>query len=690
MEMFPQEFEHQFILQAMNDAIIAVDPERKILWTNPAFSKHFGYSPEESLHRSIAFLYAHQNDFEEQGKVRYSLDAVFDTLPYEILYRKKDGRTFWGEARGAVITNADGERIGFTVAIRDITRRKELLHSLYWEKEQWFVTLRSIGDAVITTDANGCVTYLNPIAEVLTGWSSEDAVAIPVDRVFNIINDYTRGPTENPVEKALRQGMIVGLANHTRLLRPDGKEFSIEDSAAPIRDDDGTVRGCVIVFRDVTQKRQLEQKISYQANYDSLTDLPNRNLFRDRLSQTIAISNRSGHSFALLYLDVDHFKNVNDRMGHPFGDRILVELGQRFKSLIREIDTVARLGGDEFAVILGELPDRTSALVLGRRLMDHTALPFYIDDSRVDLTVSIGVALYPDDGNDTTSLIRNADIALYQVKREGRNNIQFFSQEMNRIVQNHLMIENELHGAVDREEFYLLYQPIVNLDSSQATGVEALIRWKSKGIERLPDDFIHIAEETGMIVLIGEWVLRTAIGQARQWRERRVPISRLAVNVSVKQIQTLGFVDLLEGILRENRIDPSLLELEITEGILLFRNHHTFEVIRRLRELGVKISIDDFGTEYSSLNYLRNFPVNTLKIDRSFLTGMLSNPYDQAIVLAIITLAKTLALDIVAEGVEEESQARFLRENGCSHFQGFFFSQAVSPEKVETFLRQTR
>ncbi|MHB8544029.1 MAG: EAL domain-containing protein [Leptospirales bacterium] len=688
--MFPQEFEHQFILQAMNDAIIAVDPERKILWTNPAFSKHFGYSPEESLHRSIAFLYAHQNDFEEQGKVRYSLDAVFDTLPYEILYRKKDGRTFWGEARGAVITNADGERIGFTVAIRDITRRKELLHSLYWEKEQWFVTLRSIGDAVITTDANGCVTYLNPIAEVLTGWSSEDAIAIPVDRVFNIINDYTRGPTENPVEKALRQGMIVGLANHTKLLRPDGKEFSIEDSAAPIRDDDGTVRGCVIVFRDVTQKRQLEQKISYQANYDSLTDLPNRNLFRDRLSQTIAISNRSGHSFALLYLDVDHFKNVNDRMGHPFGDRILVELGQRFKSLIREIDTVARLGGDEFAVILGELPDRTSALVLGRRLMDHTALPFYIDDSRVDLTVSIGVALYPDDGNDTTSLIRNADIALYQVKREGRNNIQFFSQEMNRIVQNHLMIENELHGAVDREEFYLLYQPIVNLDSSQATGVEALIRWKSKGIERLPDDFIHIAEETGMIVLIGEWVLRTAIGQARQWRERRVPISRLAVNVSVKQIQTLGFVDLLEGILRENRIDPSLLELEITEGILLFRNHHTFEVIRSLRELGVKISIDDFGTEYSSLNYLRNFPVNTLKIDRSFLTGMLSNPYDQAIVLAIITLAKTLALDIVAEGVEEESQARFLRENGCSHFQGFFFSQAVSPEKVETFLRQTR
>ncbi|MHB1606550.1 MAG: putative bifunctional diguanylate cyclase/phosphodiesterase [Leptospirales bacterium] len=688
--MFPQEFEHQFILQAMNDAIIAVDPERKILWTNPAFSKHFGYSPEESLHRSIAFLYAHQNDFEEQGKVRYSLDAVFDTLPYEILYRKKDGRTFWGEARGAVITNADGERIGFTVAIRDITRRKELLHSLYWEKEQWFVTLRSIGDAVITTDANGCVTYLNPIAEVLTGWSSEDAVAVPVDRVFNIINDYTRGPTENPVEKALRQGMIVGLANHTRLLRPDGKEFSIEDSAAPIRDDDGTVRGCVIVFRDVTQKRQLEQKISYQANYDSLTDLPNRNLFRDRLSQTIAISNRSGHSFALLYLDVDHFKNVNDRMGHPFGDRILVELGQRFKGLIREIDTVARLGGDEFAVILGELPDRTSALVLGRRLMDHAALPFYIDDSRVDLTVSIGVALYPDDGNDTTSLIRNADIALYQVKREGRNNIQFFSQEMNRIVQDHLMIENELHGAVDREEFYLLYQPIVNLDSSQATGVEALIRWKSKGIERVPDDFIHIAEETGMIVLIGEWVLRMAIDQARQWRERRVPISRLAVNVSVKQIQTLGFVDLLEDILRENRIDPSLLELEITEGILLFRNHHTIEVIRRLQELGVKISIDDFGTEYSSLNYLRNFPVNTLKIDRSFLTGMLSNPYDQAIVLAIITLAKTLTLDIVAEGVEEESQVRFLKENGCSHFQGFFFSQAVSPEKVETFLRQTR
>ena len=689
MDPLRQDFEHQFILQAIGDAIIAVDPNRRILWVNLAFTHLFGYSSEEVTQQTTRFLYVDPDDYEEQGKLRYNMDVASDSDAYEILYRRKDGGTFWGEARGTAVTNEQGERIGFTVAIRDITTRKQLIHDLYLEKEQWFVTLKSIGDAVITTDENARVTYMNPLAEELTGWKTEESRGVPIDYPFRIVNEYTRASVDNPVERALRQGVIVGLANHTLLLRRDGREFSIEDSAAPIRDDDEKVCGCVIVFRDVTEKRRLEQRVTYQANYDALTDLPNRHLFQDRLSQSIAQGYRSGHLVALLYLDVDHFKNINDRLGHPFGDRILVELGRRFKTTIRETDTIARIGGDEFAVILRDLSDRTEALALGRRLMHEAALPLQVSGSRADLTVSIGVALYPDDGTDATALVRNADIALYQVKKTGRNSLQFFSKKMNRVVQKQLKIESELREGLDRNQFFLLYQPIVNLEHSRAVGVEALVRWKHRGKIRVPDEFIPVAEEMGLIVPLGEWILRTALRQVRSWIDQGLPLVRLTVNVAVKQLHSDGFVDFLESLLRENRLDPALLEIEITERTLMFQDHHTLETLGRIRDQGISISIDDFGTGYSSLNYIRNFPVDTLKIDRAFLADMFDNHYDQAIIRAILSMAQSLSINVVAEGVEREEQARFLRNNGCFLAQGYFYSHPVPADKIQAHFKLT-
>ncbi|WP_050989473.1 putative bifunctional diguanylate cyclase/phosphodiesterase [Leptospirillum ferrooxidans] len=683
MDPFQSEFEHQFILQAIGDAIIAVDLDRRILWVNPAFVRLFGYSSGEMVSKPIALLYANPVDYEEQGKLRYSRNSPSDSHPYEMQYRKKDGSTFWGEAHGAVVINEREERIGFTVSIRDITRQKQLIHDLHLEKEQWFVTLKSIGDAVITTDEHCRITYLNPLAEEMTGWGSDEAMGHPIAQVFQIVNEYTGAPGDNPVERALKEGVVVELANHTLLIRRDGKKFSIEDSAAPIRDDEEKVRGCVIIFRDVTEKRRLEQKISYQANYDALTGLPNRHLFQDRVTQAIAQAHRTGRLFALLYVDVDHFKNINDRLGHPFGDRVLVELGRRFTSIVRESDTIARIGGDEFAIILGDLSDQTEALVLGHRLLNESVTPFRIDDSRADLTVSIGVTLFPDDGTDMTSLVRNADIALYQVKKTGRNNIQFFSQEMNRIVQKRLKIATELQDALDQNQFFLHYQPIVDYAQSRAIGVEALVRWKHRNKTRHPDEFIPVAEEMGLIVPLGRWVLQSALQQMRIWIDQGFLLNRLAVNVAVKQIHSAGFVDFLEYLLKENRIDPALLELEITERTLMFQDHHTLETLSRIRDLGVSISVDDFGTGYSSLNYIRNFPVNTLKIDRSFLTGLFNNHYDQAIVLAILAMAKSLSLDVVAEGVEQEEQDRFLRNNGCYLAQGYYYGHPVSPEKVQ-------
>ncbi len=688
MDSFESAFEHQFILQAIGDAIFAVDLDRHILWTNPAFTGLFQYSAEEAIGKTTAFLYDDPDDYEEQGRLRYSRDCLPDTHPYEILYRKKDGSTFWGEARGAIVTNEQDERIGFTVSIRDITRRRQLMRDLHHEKEQWFVTLKSIGDAVMTTDDRGRVTYLNPLAEELTGWGSGEAQGNPISSIFRIVNEYSRAPVENPVERVLELGVIVGLANHTLLLSRDGREISIEDSAAPVRDNEGSLQGCVIVFRDVTEKRKLEQRIQYQANYDALTGLPNRHLFQDRLTQAIAQVQRSGRSFALLYLDVDHFKNINDRLGHPFGDHVLVELSRRFRSIVRETDTIARIGGDEFAIILEDLSDRNEALVLGRRLMNEAGVPIRIDHTKSDLTVSIGVALYPGDGTDATSLVRNTDIALYQVKKSGRNNIRFFSQEMNRTVQKHLKIASELRDGIDREQFFLHYQPIVDLERSRAIGVEALVRWKHRRTIRYPDEFIPVAEEMGLIVPLGNWILKAALRQMREWREQSFHLMRMTVNVAVKQIQSNGFADFLEFLLRENRLDPALLEIEITERTLLFQDHHVLTTLSRIGALGVRISIDDFGTGYSSLNYIRNFPVNTLKIDRSFLQNLFSNRYDQAIVRTILTMAQALSLGVVAEGVERGDQERFLRDNGCVLVQGFYYGRPVLHDKIQSIFNR--
>lgn len=320
--------------------------------------------------------------------------------------------------------------------------------------------------------------------------------------------------------------------------------------------------------------------------------------------------------------------------------------------------------------------------------MNEASSPIRINHAKSGLTVSIGIALYPGDGTDATSLVRNADIALYQVKKSGRNNIQFFSREMNRTVQKHLKIASELREGLDRKQFFLHYQPIVDLEQGRAIGVEALVRWKNRKTIRYPDEFVHVAEEMGFIVPMGNWVLKEAFQQLRTWMDQAIPLNRLTVNVDVKQIHSNGFVDLLEFLLKENCVDPPSIEIEITERTLLFQDRCVMSNLSRIRDLGVRISIDDFGMGYSSMNYIRNIPVNTLKIDRSFLSDLFDNLYDQAIVRTILTMANSLSLGVVAEGVEYGEQERFLRENGCTLVQGFYYGQPVSPENIQPLFEQ--
>ncbi len=683
-----KEAQLQAVFNAMQDSVIYSDLNRLILFANPAAGKIFGYHPSELIGQSVSILYARLEDFHQTGKLRYHVLAEDDPEPYEIDYLRKDGSRFTGEARGALVRDVTGRVLGFMVTVRDITQRKEMMDRLFLEKEKWYTTLGSIGDAVIVSDSRARVEYLNSIAETLTGWSSKDALGHPVGEVFDIINEFTRKPAENVVEKCLRLGSIVALENHTVLRSRMKEEYAIEDSAAPIRNREGQVIGCVIVFRDVTQKRNLLRQMTYQANYDTLTDLPNRNLFQDRMNQMLLQAHRLSKALTLFYLDLDHFKNINDSAGHPFGDLVLKEVGRRIRMVVRESDTVARLGGDEFAIIAGgEVSDPESAALLARKILDVLVPPFQIDSQELHLSASIGVAFYPGDGGDATTLVRNADIAMYQAKEKGRNNVQFFSPQMNMTLQERTNLENHLHNALEQREFQLLYQPVIDIASGSVVAVEALIRWHHprQGLVS-PARFIPMAEENGLILPLGEWVLETACRQLQDWREQGFSPIRMAVNVSARQLIQGDFSRSVERCLRNTGLPPDSLEMELTESVLLQKTDKVFDVLSELREMGVRLSIDDFGTGYSSLSYLTRFHVNTLKVDGSFVQGIGTHPGNTAVITTILALGRAMSLDVVAEGVETVEQARFLEGHQCHLLQGFLLSPPTSPKDIPGLL----
>jgi diguanylate cyclase (GGDEF)-like protein/PAS domain S-box-containing protein len=676
------------LFNAMQDAVIYTDLQGQVLFANPAVEMIFGHSPSGLVGRSATVLYEHGKEFASPEHLSSLPEAGNDPPPLEVVCRRKDGSHFTGECRETMVQNQDGLLQGSVMTVRDITRKKEMTDRLSFEKEKWFVTLSSIGDAVIVTDLEARLEYLNAVAERLTGWNLGEATGKPVKDVFDIINEKTREPAESPVEKSLRLGSVVELANHTVLRSRSGTEYAIEDSASPIRSRTGQIIGCVIVFRDVTEKRDLLHQVTHQANYDALTDLPNRYLFQDRLNHMFSRSRRISRSVALICLDLDNFKKINDSSGHPFGDQVLKEAGRRIRLSIRESDTVARLGGDEFAIIAcvdkGNPEPVTS---LTRKILEVMGRPFLIDEQELYLSVSAGVALFPEDGDDPTTLIRHADIALYQAKEQGRNNVQFFSPLMNLTVQEKSEMENRLHIALEKNEFRLLYQPIVELESGAVKEVEALVRWHHprRGVVP-PDKFIPLAEESGLIAPIGKWILETACRQASEWLAEGFPPIRVAVNISPRQLVQGNFPGLLEKCLRQSGLSPDSLELELTESVLIQRSEKVEKSLSELNAMGVRLSIDDFGTGYSSMSYLTRFSVSTLKIDGSFVQGLEAHPGNAAVITAILALGEAMSLDVIAEGVEIPEQVRFLKEHRCRRVQGHFFSRPVPASEIPDIL----
>jgi len=558
---------------------------------------------------------------------------------------------------------------------------------LFEEQERAQVTLNSIGDAVMSTDVRGYVTYLNIVAERMTGWSRGEAAGHPFEEVFRIVDAHTREAIQNPMALAIRENKTVGLTPNCLLIRRDGIEAAIEDSAAPIHDRRGQVTGAVMVFHDVSTARELSLRLSYLAQHDNLTDLPNRVLLNDRLTQAMALAHRHRRKLAVLFLDGDRFKHINDSLGHVIGDRLLQSVAQRLLDCVRRSDTVSRQGGDEFVILLSEVTHPQDAAVSAEKILLAMNAPHRIGQHDVHLTMSIGIVTYPDDGTDAETLVRNADFAMYHAKSSGRNNYQFFKPEMNVRAVERQSLENGLRDAIDRREFVLHYQPKMNLETGAIIGVEALIRWHhpERGMVS-PVQFIPIAEDCGFIVPIGQWVLREACHQARAWQDLGLRPVRMAVNVSAVELRASDFVAGVNDILTETGLDPRYLELELTESFLMQDSKSTVAVLEALKGMGVQLALDDFGTGYSSLSYLKRFPIDTLKIDQSFVRDLTTDADDASIVTAVISMGKSLHMGVVAEGVETQEQLAFLREQSCPEGQGYYFSRPVVAEAFTPLL----
>src|SRR6202171_5909067 len=486
---------------------------------------------------------------------------------------------------------------GLLRALRYAIERKIMEDTLFVEKERAQVTLNSIGDAVICTDVSGDITFLNLVAEKMTGWSWQQATSLPMAEVFRILDATTRMVVPNPMDRAVGQDRTVHLPANSILIRRDGFEIPIEDSVAPIHDREGQATGAVMVFHDVSETRGMPLQMAHSAEHDFLTGLPNRMLLNDRVSQAIALAARHMKRVAVLFLDLDGFKHINDSLGHPIGDKLLQSIAKRLVDCVRNSDTVSRQGGDEFVVLLSDMEQPEDAAVTARRILQAVAEAYPIDRHDLHVTASIGISVYPDDGLDAETLIKNADIAMYQAKENGRQSYQFFKPVMNVRAVERQSIEESLRLALERHEFALHYQPKINLRTGEITGAEALIRWTHPVRGPVsPAQFIPVAEDCGLILPIGNWVLREACNQARTWMDAGLPLATMAVNISAMEFRDENFLEGVFAILKETGLDPRSLELELTESVLMKHAESTEYILKRLRAGGVQLAVDDFGT----------------------------------------------------------------------------------------------
>jgi diguanylate cyclase (GGDEF)-like protein/PAS domain S-box-containing protein len=682
----PSESKYRVLFEDSADANLVMD-QKGFLDCNAAALKMFGYSAEVPILNPADISPLNQLDgtlSRTMADRKIAAALLNGKERFEWLHQRKNGSVFPAEVCLTALT-VNGHPM-LLATVRDITERKQLEEALLFKTALLEAQAESTIDGILAVDESDHIVLANRQFGLHFGIGDEMLRTGDDQIVRKSVADGVEAP-EAFVEKVKYLNDHRDEKSRDEIKLKNGKVF--DRYSAPLVDARKQYRGRVWYFRDITERKVAEERIQYLAYYDALTGLPNRTLLQDRLAKTLAGARRQKHKVALLFLDLDGFKNVNDSFGHPIGDLLLQEIAQRLKAWGREKDTVARLGGDEFLIMLTDVRDVPDVAVVAERLMDAMTAPFVVQGHSFSIGCCIGISIFPEHGPDGETLITRADAAMYKAKEYGRNNFRFFTADMNIQVVERLTLENNLRSALGNQELFLMYQPQVDIATGTITGLEALLRWQHQDLGLVPPDkFIRIAENSGLIVPIGEWVIRTACAQAQQWQAEGLPAVTVAVNVSAIQFRQEGFCKMIRRVLHETGQAPQCLELELTESLLLANADVMLSVVQELKAIGVRLAIDDFGTGYSSFAYLRQFQVGKLKIDRVFIRDVAVNPDDAAITAAIISMAKSLRLKVIAEGVENEAQMLFLQIHHCDEIQGYYFSKPLTADKVADKLRE--
>jgi diguanylate cyclase (GGDEF)-like protein/PAS domain S-box-containing protein len=660
----------------MNLATLAV------IWSKEVH-RIFETDPTSFCPTQLAFLsFVHPAD---RARVEAALVApASETAACAVEHRivMPDGRIKIVEERWQTFRDPRGDAVRALGTCQDITERTEAQDHVRLQAD----LLAAVGQAVIAADLEGRILYSNQHAEELYGCVASDMLGRPLLEVVR------PNPSNAAAGVAIAENFSSGArwSGELNVMRQDGTPLPIQLAISPIHDKSGALIGTIGVAADITERKAYENRIEYLATHDALTDLPNRNLLDDRLAQAIGHGQRTGESVAVMFLDLDNFKFVNDGYGHPVGDGLLKAIGERLRQTVRSADTIARLGGDEFVVLATDLADPlVGASAVARGVIDAFARPFTVDGREFSVTVSVGISLYPVDGSNLDELLKNADAAMYRAKDNGRNGYQFYAAEMSQKAIARVTMELGLRQALQLEQFELHYQPLVEMSTGALTGVEALIRWRHPELGMIsPNDFIPLAEETGLIVPIGDWVLKTACAQNKAWQDAGLPALTVGVNLSAFQLQQSGFVAGVERVLAETRLDGRYLNLELTESMVMGTTGAVVASLERLRGLGVSLSMDDFGTGYSNLGHLTHLPLDILKIDRSFIRDVPGHHGAESIARAIVSMGHSLGMRVVAEGVETVAQMEFLRSIWCEYAQGYLFCKPLGAIACAAWIRE--